>query len=53
MGLYDAEWRLAGCPPFTVLERAGEPGEARYGACLACGAGCELHGSPDPSTGAA
>ena len=48
-GLYEAEWRVAGCAAFTVLERADEAAEARYGACLSCGASIELHGSPDAS----
>ena len=45
-GLIDAEWRVAGCSAFTVLERADEAAEARYGACLGCGGSLELHGSP-------
>jgi hypothetical protein len=45
-GLYEAEWRVAGCSAFTVRERADEAAEARYGACLSCGGGIELHGSP-------
>jgi len=48
-GLYDAEWRVAGCLAFTALERADEAAEAGYGACLSCGASIELHGSPDAS----
>jgi len=46
-GLYEAEWRVAGCSAFTALERADEAAEARYGACLSCGGSIELHGSPD------
>jgi hypothetical protein len=48
-GLYEAEWRVAGCSAFTALERADEALEARYGACLSCGASIELHGSPNAS----
>jgi hypothetical protein len=44
-----SEWRVAGCLAFTVLERADEAAEARYGACLSCGGSIELHGSPDAS----
>jgi len=46
-GLYEAEWRVAGCAAFTALERADECAEARYGACLSCGGSIELHGLPD------
>jgi hypothetical protein len=28
-GLYEAEWRVAGCAAFTVLQRADEDAEAR------------------------
>lgn len=45
-GLIDAEWRVAGCAAFTVLERADKAAEARYGACLSCGASYLMHGSP-------
>lgn len=47
-GLYNAEWRVAGCPAFTVLERADKLVEARYGLCLSCGAPWPMHGSPVP-----
>ena len=44
-----AEWRVAGCSAFTVLERADEAAEAHYGACVSCGGSIELHGSPEAS----
>jgi hypothetical protein len=47
-GLYEAEWRVAGCTAFTVLEHADKAAEARCGACLACGASWPMHGSPVP-----
>lgn len=43
------EWCVEGCTTFTVLERAHEALEARYGACLSCGGSCKLHGSLEPS----
>ena len=49
-GLYEAEWRVAGCSRFTILADADEEAERRLGACPACGGSFELHGSPDPST---
>jgi len=48
-GLYEADWRVAGCSAFIALERADEAVEARHGACLACGVSIESHGSPDAS----
>jgi hypothetical protein len=45
----EAEWRIEGCSRFTVLDGADEAAEARFGACLSCGASIELHGSPTPS----
>ena len=44
-----SEWLVEGCTSFTVLERAQEALEARYGACLSCGGSNEQHGSPEPS----
>lgn len=41
-----AEWWIAGCARFTVLDAAHEASQVR-GACLACGASWELHGQPD------
>jgi len=42
------EWRIEGCPRFTVRIDTNEVPEATFGACLSCGASIELHGSPAP-----
>ena len=39
------EWRVEGCPRFTILAGADEAEAARGGCCVACGASIELHGS--------
>lgn len=43
-----AEWRIAGCAYFTLLDGADEAEAARTGCCLACGSSIQLHGSPSP-----
>lgn len=45
-----AEWEIEGCVHFTVLDDADDVAEARFGACLSCGASYALHGNPDPAS---
>lgn len=44
-----AEWTIAGCATFTALSTTDDQ-EAAQAACIACGGGWTLHGSPDPMT---
>jgi hypothetical protein len=41
------EWRVAGCPYFTVLVGVDDVAQAEHGACIACGGSWPLHGSPE------
>lgn len=40
------EWRVAGCPGFSIAREA--LGDPELSACVRCGAGLHLHGHPPP-----